>query len=166
MLAAGGIASGRETEAALSAGATAAVAGTRFLLTEECNAHPAYKQRALGARRTLDTLLFSVGWSDRHRVLPNAATDRWCAADERGPRGVVALNRMLAPGLRRLPPSVTTAMMRRQRVGVPLFGPAAVLAGADERLLEVAPLYAGRCARAITTVVPAADAVRELAPRG
>ncbi len=166
VLAAGGIASRREAQAALRAGATAVVSGTRFLLTEECNAHPAYKQRALGAGRTLDTLLFSVGWSDRHRVLPNAATDRWCAEDERGPRPVVALNRILAPGLRRLPPSITRAMMRRQRVGVPLFGPAAVLAGGDERLLEVAPLYSGCCAREITTVVPAADAVRQLAPGG
>ena len=118
----------------------------------------------LGATRTLDTLLFSVGWSDRHRVVPNAATDRWCARDERGPAAVVALNRLLAPALRRLPPAAATATLRLQRVGVPLFSPAVVLEGMDERLLDVAPLYAGVCARDINQVVPAAEAVRALDP--
>ncbi|MEA2126308.1 MAG: nitronate monooxygenase, partial [Solirubrobacteraceae bacterium] len=141
VLAAGGIASRDAAAAALAAGAAAVVCGTRFLLTHECGAHPAYKQRVLGAPRTLDTLLFSVGWSDRHRVVPNAATDRWCARSERGPAAVVAVNRLLAPALQRLPPRLATATLSRQRVGVPLFGPAAPLAGMDERLVEVAPLY-------------------------
>jgi nitronate monooxygenase len=164
VLAAGGIASRAAARAALDAGAAAVVCGTRFLLTDECGAHPAYQRRVLGARRTLDTLLFSVGWSDRHRVAPNAATDRWCARSERGPAGIVALNRMLAPALQRLPPSAATATLRHQRLGLPLYGPAAALAGMDERLIEVTPLYAGACAREIETVVPAADAVRELSP--
>src|SRR4051812_44942169 len=64
VLAAGGIAARATAREALDAGAAAVVAGTRFLLTEECRAHPAYKQRVLGARRTLDTMLFSMGWSD------------------------------------------------------------------------------------------------------
>ena len=34
------------------AGAAAVVAGTRYLLTHEAHAHPAYKQRILGAERT------------------------------------------------------------------------------------------------------------------
>jgi nitronate monooxygenase len=164
VLAAGGIASADGVRAALAAGAAAAVCGTRFLLTEECRAHPAYKARALGAARTLDTRLFSVGWADRHRVLPNAATDRWCAEDERGPRPVVALNRWLAPAVRHLPIGAAAASLRRQRVGVPFFGPAAMVEGMDERLLEVTPLYAGRCAREITSVIPAAEAVRLLTP--
>lgn len=166
VLAAGGIASADATRRALDAGAAAVVAGTRFLLTEECGAHPGYKQRVLGATRTLDTLLFSAGWSDRHRVVPNAATERWCARSERGPAAVVALNRALAPAVRALPPSVAAATLRRQRPGVPLFTPAAPLAGMDERLLEAAPLYAGTCAREITSIVPAADAVRDLSPAG
>jgi nitronate monooxygenase len=164
VLAAGGIASRERARRALDAGAAAVVAGTRFLLTEECGAHPGYQQRALGAERTLDTLLFSVGWSDRHRVLPNAATERWCRGSERGPRAVVALNRLLAPALRRLPPGVTGAAVRRQRVALPFYGPSAVLRGMDERLLEVTPLYAGACAREITSVLPADAAVRALAP--
>jgi nitronate monooxygenase len=163
VLAAGGIASAGAARHALGTGADAVVAGTRFLLTEECRAHPGYQRRALGAERTLDTLLFSMGWSDRHRVLPNAATDRWCRRAERGPRPVVALNRLLAPALRRLPPGVVGATVRRQRVGLPFYGPMAPLRGMDDRLLEVTPLYAGTCAREIDAVVPAADAVRALA---
>jgi nitronate monooxygenase len=164
VLAAGGIHSAAGTRAVVEAGAAAAVAGTRFLLTDESGAHPRYKQRVLGARRTLDTLLFSVGWSDRHRVVPNAATDRWCARSERGPAAVVALNRALAPALQRLPPRLATATLSRQRLTLPLYGPAAVLEGMDERLLDVTPLYAGVCAAEIHSVIPAAQAVAELAP--
>lgn len=164
VLAAGGIASRAAAVRAMDQGAAAVVAGTRFLLTEECRAHPSYKQRVLGARRTLDTLLFSVGWSDRHRVVPNAATDRWCARSDAGPAMVVGLNRLLAPVLQRLPAKAATASLRHQRVGVPLYGPSAMLEGMDERLLEVTPLYAGQCARDVTAVVPAATAVRQLSP--
>jgi nitronate monooxygenase len=164
VLAAGGIHSAAGTRAVVEAGAAAAVAGTRFLLTDESGAHPAYKQRVLGARRTIDTLLFSVGWSDRHRVVPNAATDRWCARSERGPAAVVALNRALAPALQRLPPRLATATLSRQRLTLPLYGPAAVLEGMDERLLDVTPLYAGVCAAEIHSVIPAAQAVAELTP--
>lgn len=163
VLAAGGIAAPRDVAAAMQAGAAGVVCGTRFLLTDECRAHPAYKRRVMGAERTLDTMLFSVGWSDRHRVVPNAATDKWCARHERGPAAVVAVNRVLAPALQRLPASVATASLRHQRVGLPLFGPAALLEGMDERLIDVTPLYAGCSARDIRTVVPAATAVRELA---
>jgi nitronate monooxygenase len=146
--------------AALDAGAAAVVAGTRFLLTEECRAHPGYKARALGATRTLRTLLFSAGWADPHRVLPNAATDRWCTPSARGPAPALVVNRVLAPAVRRLPPGIA----RHQRVGLPFFGPAPLLAGADERLLDVTPLYAGVCAREIDRVVPAAGAVALLDP--
>jgi nitronate monooxygenase len=41
----------------------------------------------LEAKRTLATDLFGFGWPLRHRVVPNAATERWCAGDERGPPG-------------------------------------------------------------------------------
>jgi NAD(P)H-dependent flavin oxidoreductase YrpB (nitropropane dioxygenase family) len=164
VLAAGGIATREDTAGALAAGAAAVLSGTRFLLTHECDAHPAYKQRVLGAPRTLDTLLFSVGWSDRHRVVPNAATERWCADDERGPRGIVALNRALAPVLQRLPATLAARSLAHQRVAIPLYGPSAALAGMDERLLEVTPLYAGDCARRITSLTSAAEAVAALTP--
>jgi NAD(P)H-dependent flavin oxidoreductase YrpB (nitropropane dioxygenase family) len=162
VLAAGGIATRADTARALAAGAAAVLSGTRFLLTHECQAHPAYKQRALGAERTVETLLFSVGWSDRHRVVPNAATERW-SRDGLGPRPVIALNRALAPVLSRLPRLAGRTLMQ-QRVGIPFYGPIAPLAGMDERLLEVTPLYAGECARRITALTSAAEAVAALTP--
>ena len=76
LLLAGGIAERADVERALDAGATAAVAGTRFLLSEESRAHPEYKRRLLGAEETLLTELFGAGWPAPHRVVPNAATER------------------------------------------------------------------------------------------
>ena len=77
VLAAGGIVDADGVRDALDAGALAAVLGTRFLLSDESRAHPAYKQRCLGADDTLVTELFGLGWPDApHRVIPNAATDR------------------------------------------------------------------------------------------
>jgi NAD(P)H-dependent flavin oxidoreductase YrpB (nitropropane dioxygenase family) len=163
VLIAGGIAEAADVQRAIAAGAKAAVAGTRFLLTEECAAHPAYKQRVLGAHQTCETLLFSVGWHERHRVVPNAATERWCRDGSLGPRRLLELNRALAPLLRRLPPSASTATLTRQSLSLPLYGPASILRGMDERLVEVTPLYAGETAKRIHSIVPAAEAVRQLA---
>lgn len=163
VLLAGGIATGEDARAALDAGAAAAVAGTRFLLTDECAAHPVYKRRVLDATQTLYTLLFSLAWYERHRVVPNAATERWCVADRLGPRWVRAVNRATAPALRLLPPSMSANAMRTQRLSVPFYGPASILERMDERLADVTPLYAGETAMRIDSIVPAAQAVRELA---
>jgi nitronate monooxygenase len=162
VLLAGGIAEAVDVRRALDAGAAAAVAGTRFLLTEECAAHPAYKQRVLGATNTLETLLFGVAWHQRHRVVPNAATERWCRSSPLGPGPVRALNRISAPLLRRLPPSMSVRALRMQRRSLPFYAPASILRGMDERLVEVTPLYAGETAGRIGSIVPAAQAVREL----
>lgn len=72
LLLAGGVAEPSDARAALDAGASAAVAGTRFLLAEESRAHPGYKQRLVEARETLLTDLFGAGWPAPHRVVPNA----------------------------------------------------------------------------------------------
>src|SRR5262245_27159625 len=55
VLLAGGIADRRDVQQALELGAAAAVAGSRYLLTHESTAHLAYKQRILGAKRTILT---------------------------------------------------------------------------------------------------------------
>lgn len=73
LLLAGGIAEPADVRAALEAGATAAVAGTRFLLSEESRAHALYKERLLAADETLLTDLFGAAWPAPHRVVPNAA---------------------------------------------------------------------------------------------
>ncbi len=51
LLLAGGIAERDDVRRALEAGAVAAVAGTRFLLSEESRAHPGYVERLLGGGR-------------------------------------------------------------------------------------------------------------------
>jgi NAD(P)H-dependent flavin oxidoreductase YrpB (nitropropane dioxygenase family) len=75
VLAAGGIVDRRGVQAALDAGAAAAVVGTRFLVSDESLAHPGYKQRCVAARDTIITELFGLGWPHApHRVIPNPAT--------------------------------------------------------------------------------------------
>ncbi len=159
VLLAGGVADRADAERALAAGADAVVSGSRFLLTHECRAHPEYKRRALGAERTLDTRLFGFGWPDRHRVLPNAATERW-ASRERLVGALTGPTRRLG---RLMPLAAAARMPGLQRAAIPLYGPAAPLAGMPDRLVEVTPLYAGECVSRIHTIVGAAEAVRELA---
>jgi nitronate monooxygenase len=164
VLAAGGIVDAGDVRAALDVGAAAVVCGTRFLLTDECHAHPAYKQRALGADDTVVTTLFSLGWRDPHRVVRNDAVRRWCRPDGTAravPRVIAAATLPLA---RRMPMSAAGRLVARQRVGMPMFSPAAVLRGDDDRLVEVTPLYAGANAARIESVVPAQEAVRLLTP--
>jgi hypothetical protein len=62
----GSIATHEDVARALEQGAAAAMAGSRYLLTHESAAHPAYKERILGAQRTLLTQLFGVGWTLKH----------------------------------------------------------------------------------------------------
>ena len=148
-----------DVERVLAAGAAAAVAGSRFLLTEESRAHPEYKRRALGATRTIATKLFGFGWPDRHRVLPNAATERW----ERHRRLTGALTAPTRALGRLLPVDAAVRMTSLQAPWLPLFGPAAPLKGMPDRLIEVTPLYAGESVRHMPAVVGAAEATRALA---
>jgi nitronate monooxygenase len=76
LLLAGGIAERTDVQRALEAGAGAALAGTRFLLSEESRAHPEYRRRLLAAEETILTELFGLGWPAPHRVVPNVATER------------------------------------------------------------------------------------------
>ena len=68
------------------------------------------------------------------------------------------------PLARRVPMAAAGRLVARQRVGMPLFSPAALLRGDDGALVEVTPLYAGVGAARIHSVVPAAEAVRLLTP--
>jgi NAD(P)H-dependent flavin oxidoreductase YrpB (nitropropane dioxygenase family) len=159
---AGGIADAGDVKRALDAGAEAAVAGTRFLLTEECPAHEGYKEAVLGARRTLETQLFGFGWPMRHRVVPNAATALWCRAGDRGAWPVRVLNRVSSP-LARLPLlEATQIAARAQHPAVPVFAPGPPLRGMPARVVRAAPLYAGETALRIDAVLPAAEAVKAL----
>jgi NAD(P)H-dependent flavin oxidoreductase YrpB (nitropropane dioxygenase family) len=164
LLLAGGIAERGDVALALEAGAIAAVAGTRFLLSEESRAHPAYRQRLLAAQDTILTELFGAGWPARHRVVPNAATQRWLKDDRRGPALNRALNRLLAPGARHLPAGLQGRMVRAQRPGSRLLTPAGPTDDGPETLVDAGPLYAGETVARITEVRPAADLARALAP--
>jgi nitronate monooxygenase len=98
VVAAGGIASGTDIRAVLSAGASAAMLGTRFVATQESAAHQEYKDALLrsGKSETVLTVCFEGGWRNaRHRVLRNETFIRWEAAgcppvgkrSQRGRRG-------------------------------------------------------------------------------
>jgi NAD(P)H-dependent flavin oxidoreductase YrpB (nitropropane dioxygenase family) len=191
LLLAGGIAGQADVREALEAGAAAAVAGTRFLLTPESRAHPRYLERLLAARETILTDLFGTAWPASHRVVPNAATERWLgpqpAADHpqppsrerrssfyanraekderrlvRAPLANRILNRALAPGARYAPESLQGRMIRAQRPGSRLLSPAGPTDDGPEALVDAGALYAGETVARIEEVRPAAELVREL----
>ncbi len=164
VLVAGGIAERADVARALEAGADAAVAGTRFLLSAESRAHPEYRRRLLAAEETMLTELFGAGWPAPHRVVANPATERWLGRDRRGPRLNRALNRALAPAARHTPESLLWRMARAQRPGSRLLTPAGPTDDGPEGLLEAGPLYAGETVARIADVRPAAELVRSLTP--
>lgn len=164
LLIAGGIAERDDVQEALDAGASAAVAGTRFLLSDESRAHPGYVQRLLDADETLLTELFGAGWPVPHRVVPNRATARWLRGDPRGPASSRALNRFLAPGARFVPASVQLRLARAQRPGSRLLTPAGPTDDAPGTLVDAGPLYAGQTVARIREVRPAAELVAALTP--
>jgi nitronate monooxygenase len=164
VLVAGGIADRRDVERALDAGASAAVAGTRFLLSDESRAHPGYKRRLIEADETVVTELFGAGWPAPHRVVPNAATDHWLRGDRRGPAVNRFLNRMLSLGARHMPPGAQVRIARAQRPRSRLLSPMSVTVDAPETLLDAGALYAGQTVARIEEIRPASELVRALTP--
>jgi NAD(P)H-dependent flavin oxidoreductase YrpB (nitropropane dioxygenase family) len=163
VLLAGGVAAREDLERALEAGAAAGVAGTRFLLSDESRAHPEYKRRLLAANGTRLTELFGAGWPRAsHRVVENAATERWLRGDARGPAAVRVVNGLSASVLSRLPVGAVNRLAASQRPGFPFFGPAAPLAGAPAAQVDASPLYAGESVARIEDVRPAGELTREL----
>lgn len=164
LLLAGGIADRDDVRQALDAGATAAVAGTRFLLSEESRAHPGYTERLLAAEQTVLTELFGFGWPAPHRVLANAATAHWLGDDPRGPRLNRALNRLSGVGARFTPPSLQARLARAQRPSGRLLSPIGPTDDGFPTLVDAGPLYAGQTVARIHDVQPAAELVRALTP--
>jgi NAD(P)H-dependent flavin oxidoreductase YrpB (nitropropane dioxygenase family) len=165
VLIAGGIADREDVRTALDAGAVAAVAGTRFLLTDECRAHSEYKRRCVEADETVRTELFGLGWPNApHRVIPNAATRRWLRGDPRGPAWVRLANRLIQPVASRIPDGAQIRALRAQRPQSALFSPQPPTDDGPDNLLDAGPLYAGETVARITDIVPAAEAVRRLSP--
>jgi len=88
VVAAGGIADGRGLAAVLALGAAGAWLGTRFVMSDEAHALPAYLARLRDGRET-DTVysqLFDGGWpGSPHRTLRNGLIDAWETAGRPGP---------------------------------------------------------------------------------
>jgi nitronate monooxygenase len=164
VLAAGGVASAEDVSRLLQLGATAAVAGTRFLLSEESAAHEEYKRLVIAAERTLATLLFGIGWPLLHRVIPNAATERWCRRSELGPPLGRLASQLSAPLGRVTPIAAMGRLVALQRRGLPLFSPALPLEGMSPSAVDCCALYAGETASRLHDVLPAARAVELLTP--
>jgi NAD(P)H-dependent flavin oxidoreductase YrpB (nitropropane dioxygenase family) len=78
----GGARDGRTLAAALALGAEAIAMGTRFIVTEENDWHPAYKQRILDAKEGEDTLF--PAWFSQARGLKGPGIDRLLAGVESG----------------------------------------------------------------------------------
>lgn len=83
VIATGGIGDGAGIARALAMGAAGAMLGTRFVATQESNAHPTYKQKLIDAT-ALDTALtvcFDGDWPyAAHRVIRNATLETWEAS--------------------------------------------------------------------------------------
>jgi nitronate monooxygenase len=145
LVAAGGIADPASARAALVAGTAAVAMGTRFVASDECDAHPRYKAGLLEAegRDTVLTELFDVGWPAPHRVLRNSTYERWeaggCPPSGRRP----GEGEEVAPGI------------PRYAVNMPLAG--------VEGDVEAMAMYAGQGVGSIETVEPAAAIVERYA---
>lgn len=164
VLLSGGIATADDVRSALGRGAAGVVVGTRYVLTPEAHAHPAYKQRLLGAERTVLTTLFGVGWSLKHRVVPNAATERFCDAQGGIARWATLVQRLSEP---LLGPFMMlhdlSGSFARTVNGLPLFTPEQPRPEQPERAIEYTALYAGESAKRIHALEGAFEVTRKLA---
>jgi NAD(P)H-dependent flavin oxidoreductase YrpB (nitropropane dioxygenase family) len=162
VLAAGGADDEASARALRDAGAVATASGTRFLLTHESGAHPAYKEACLAGSETVDTMLFALGWPMRHRVLVNAVVRRWREV----PAGVRRLNARTSRLGRLLPLSAMALFPRLQLTGIPLLSPGPPVEGMPARTVRVSPLYAGVGVKDMDALMSAGDVVRLLAGVG
>lgn len=146
LMAAGGIGEPASARAALAAGAVAVVMGTRFVASDESDAHPRYKARLLkaDARDTVLTELFDVGWPrSPHRVLRNSTYSRWESAAS--------------------PPSGKRPDEDEEVAnGIPRYAANLPLAGMEGDI-EAMAMYAGQSVGAIAAVEPAGAIVERFA---
>lgn len=135
VLASGGIASGAGLLAALALGAEGVEMGTRFVATEEAQAHPAYKQ-ALAAAEPANTMLIKRSLGMPGRVLASPYAERIVAAEHSG-----------------APKEEVVAMIRGEWNAL----------GTEGGDLENSYVWAGQCVGLIGSVEPAGAVVRRLA---
>ena len=144
VIAAGGIATARGVAAAFAAGAEGVRVGTRFIAASESEAHPDWVAAVIAARAedAVVSTAFNVGMlaPGPHRVLRSSLE----AAE--------ALDGDQAGVLR----------LAGAEIPVPRFGPQPPNRDTTG-VIGAMPLYAGQSAGAVTSVVPAAEIVAELA---
>ena len=144
VVAAGGIATPRGVAAAMAAGADGVRVGTRFIASEESDAHPVWIEAVLaaGPEDSVVSHAFNVGMPQPgpHRVLRSSI-----AAAEAREEGEVAVLRMSSA-----------------EIPVPRFGPQPPTRQTTGDVAAMA-LYAGESAGAVREVRPAAEIVAELA---
>lgn len=143
VLAAGGLADGRDLAAVLAKGAQGGMFGTAFLATEESFAHAYHKQCIVeSAGDTVHTLDFHINWPPGAavRVLPNSVT--------RGERGdpFASMRHVIGADGKRPIHLFSTDSPLRSMTGE----------------LEAMALYAGEGAGRISAVVPAGDRLRAI----
>src|SRR4051812_8488688 len=155
VLASGGVGDAEGVARALSLGAQGVSLGTRFVASEEADAHPAYKRRIVEATAedTVYTELFDVGWPNApHRVLRNRVFDDWETAGRPAPGARPGegrpIGRLAVPGGERRD-------WIRYSVGSPL--------ASFDGDIEDAPLWAGESVDNIAGLSPAGEIVRSLA---
>jgi NAD(P)H-dependent flavin oxidoreductase YrpB (nitropropane dioxygenase family) len=149
LIAAGGIADGVGMASALLHGAEAVWCGTRFLASQESDAHDDYKRRVVHAKAggTAMTTIFGPEWPDQPmRVLINKAV--------RAPEGRLDAARR---GV-----TIGTTVLAGQTVPVPCYS--AILPTRDfDADLEWACLTAGECSATIKSIEPASYIISTMA---
>lgn len=83
MIAAGGVADGRQLAAAFALGACGVQIGTCLLVSEECPIHNNYKQALLKAKDS-DTTVTGRSIGGRSRVLKNKMARQYLLLEKRG----------------------------------------------------------------------------------
>src|SRR6476646_3572368 len=150
VVAAGGIADGRGLAAVLALGAAGAWLGTRFVMSEEAGALPAYLARLRDGRET-DTVysqLFDGGWPDApHRTLRNGLIDAWEAGGRPGPGARAGEGDVVGRT------AAGDPISRHQSVS-----PAEGFEGDVDEL----PMWAGQSVGALHEVLPAGEIVRAI----
>ena len=151
VVAAGGIADGRGLAAVLALGAAGAWIGTRFVASQEADAHSLYKEKVLQAAETATTYscLFDADWPDApHRTLRNSTLTNW-EANGSPPRGKrPGEGEVVATGADGSP-------VRRYSASLPTPG----MTGEVEALA----LYAGQSVGLVSRLQSAHDIVKEVA---
>ena len=151
VVAAGGMGNGADIRKVLSAGASAAMLGTRFVATRESLAHQEYKEalvRADGSQTVL-TVCFEGGWPNAtHRVLRNGTFIRWEAAG--------------CPPVGKRPGEGDVVATRPDGRQVLRYASPFPLQGFKGDQLLDCPLYAGEGVSAVRDIPSAGDLVHRL----